>query len=255
MNQETIVRKSLDNQEFLKLRQATDKIADVLTKRITTHLDILRPLFIPKKLLGTYVKSASMEEVVGSDKAFAMLQERYAAICEQPFGLPKKLQSPLTPISSQLEAIPFQYPLLFESSNDKKIRVTSPVKWIVSYRSECPLSRLQAMLSGKESRQPEDMRRSLIDHITLVLFLERFQTLKLLLEDLRYQVEIIQLPEFGGLPVLTLKAPLATFLPPDDFILQITQFSGIPAFQEIIDLEALQNIDDPLKNTLLRLAG
>lgn len=254
MDQEEINRKNLGNDEFLQLRQATEKIAQVLTKRLKSHLDVLKPLFIPRKLFGTYIKTSNMEEVIGSDKAFAELQERYSAICDQPFGLPKKLQRPLPPISNQLEAFPFQYTLICEGSNEKKIRVTSPAKWIVSYRTECPLNRLGAMLSGEESRQPDDMKQSLIDHLSLVLFLEHFQTLKLLIEDLRYQLEIIQLPDFGGLPVVLLKAPLFTFLPPDDFIVQVTQFSGIPAFQEIIDLEALQNISDPLKVSLLALS-
>ena len=111
MNQEDITRKNLDNQEFLRLRQATEKIAQALTKRLKGHFDVLRPLFIPRKLLGTYIKSISSEDVVGSDKAFAKLQERYAAICEKPFGLPKKLQPPLSAISDHLEALPFQYRL------------------------------------------------------------------------------------------------------------------------------------------------
>jgi hypothetical protein len=50
-----------------------------------------------------------------------------------------------------------------------------------------------------------------------------------------------------------LKAPVDTFLPPDDFILQVTQLSGIDAFQEIIDPGALENIPDSLKNALKNL--
>jgi hypothetical protein len=63
-------------------------------------------------------------------------------------------------------------------------------------------------------------------------------------------VGIRELPDFGGLPVVTLKAPLETFLPPDDFIVQVTRLSGIPAFQELIDLDALDNFPDPLRESL-----
>jgi hypothetical protein len=63
-------------------------------------------------------------------------------------------------------------------------------------------------------------------------------------------VETRELADLGGLPVVTLKIPLETFLPPDDFILQITQLSGIPAFQEIINSEAIEKIPDPLQKTL-----
>ncbi|HDM78913.1 MAG TPA: hypothetical protein ENG51_21005 [Deltaproteobacteria bacterium] len=251
MSEISIKRKDLDNQEFLKLRQATERISNILTKRLKTHLDILKPLFLPRKLLGTYIKSAFRDEVAGSDKSFATLQERYAAICEKPFKLPKKLKAPLAPIANQLEVTPYTYPLHVESSDTKAIQITSPTKWILSYRSDCPIPRLKAMLAGSEPPQPDDMIRSLIDHLVLVIFLEKFPALKQILEDLRYDIELEELEELGGLQVVVAKAPVETFLPPDEFILQITQLSGVPAFQEIVDLEALQEMADPLKESLI----
>ena len=80
MRQTNIARNSLDNKDFLQLRQTTDKIAAALTQRLKEHLTILRPLFTPRKLFGTYIKSASLEEVNGSDRAFAKLQEMYGRI-------------------------------------------------------------------------------------------------------------------------------------------------------------------------------
>ncbi len=245
-----IERKSLDSQEFLKLRHATDTISKVLAKRLKDHLLVLKPLFIPRKLLGTYIKSSSQQEIHGSDKAFARLQEEFAAICEKPFGLPRKLQAPLPAISNQLESTPFQYSLTLEDDEEKSITITSPARFILSYQSECPINRLQGMLAGTESRQVEDMRQSIINHIAMVILLEQFPALTQLLKDLRYEVEIKKLPGLGNLPVVILTAPLTTFLPPDKFIVEVTQLSGIPAFQEIIDMNALENIPDPLTDAL-----
>jgi hypothetical protein len=245
-----IIRKDLDNQQFMRLRQNTEKISEVLEKRLSEHLNVLRPLFIPRKLLGTYIESASTDEVHGSDKAFAELQEYFAAICKDPFGLSKKLRSPLPPISNKLDAMPYQYTLYAGEIKEKAKTITAATRWILSYRSECPISRLTAMVSGAENRQPEDMKQSLIAHLTLVVFLKQFPSLKQLFQDLRYEVEIQELKDLGGLPVVVLRAPIETFLPPDNFILQITQLSGIPAFQEIIDLDAAENIPDPLKEAL-----
>jgi len=250
---EKISRKNLTNEEFLKLRQTTGKIEQVLNKRLRSHLDIIRPLFIPRILLGNLVKSAYTDEIPGAQKAFTELQEWYAKICEKPFGLPKKLQPPLPPISHQLECTPFQYSLSLEGEPGRSITITSPVKWILSYQSECPLNRLKAMASGMESRQPDEMRQGLINHLTLVVFLKRFPILNQLFEDLRYQPEIIELSDLGGLPVVILKTPVETFLPPDDFILQVTQLSGIAAFQEVIAFEAVENIPDPFKEHLKNL--
>ncbi|MCI5121610.1 MAG: hypothetical protein D3908_10555, partial [Candidatus Electrothrix sp. AUS4] len=95
MTELNIPRTDLNNQEFLKLRQATDKITALLSQRLKGQLAALRPLFIPHKLLGTYVRSSSQQEIYGSDKAFAELQERYSSLSEVPFQLPKKLHPPL----------------------------------------------------------------------------------------------------------------------------------------------------------------
>ncbi len=250
MDPKEIERKSLDNQEFLKLRSATEKISAELSKRIKRHLNVLRPLFVPRKLLGTYMRSGTMEEVPGSDKAFAELQEHYAAVAQKPFGLSPKLKTPLPSIPNQMEAAPFQYTLHSETSPDKAITITTSAKWVISYHSDCSLGRLKAMLAGNEPKQPEDMKQAIIHHLVPVIFLHRFTDIGGLLEDLRYVVRTENMAELGGLPVVTLEAPLKTFLPPDDFIEQITQLSGIPAFQEIIDLEAIDSLMDPLRESV-----
>jgi hypothetical protein len=253
MKQEEIERKNLDRDEFFKLRQGTEKIAHFLQKHIAEHIAVLRPLFLPRKLLGKYIKSSVMEDVPRADKAFAELQERYAAICEKPFGLIKKLQPPLPPISNYLEVVPFKYPLYLEGSEDKTINIISPTRWVLFYRSDYALDRLKAMVSGTEPRQLDEMRQTIINHLTVIIFIKYFPAVSQLLEDLRYTIETRELADLGNLPVVVLKTPLDTFLPPDDFILQVTQLSGIDAFQEIIDPEAVENIPDSLKNALRNL--
>ncbi len=106
------------------------------------------------------------------------------------------------------------------------------------------------MVAGSEPPQADEMRQSLINHLVMVIFLRHYPALTQLLQDLRYDVEIRNLPELGGLPIVILKAPIETFLPPDDFILQVTQLSGIPAFQELIDHDAIESIPDPLRESL-----
>ena len=66
-----------------------------------------------------------------------MLRERYAAVAEDPFNLPRKLDPPLPPMSNQLDVIPFEYPLYCEGSKDKAVTVASPTSWILFYRRIC----------------------------------------------------------------------------------------------------------------------
>jgi len=248
--QEGVLRRNLSSQEYFKFRQATERISEALNKRLAGHLEILRPLFHPRLLLGTHIKSAVMEEVPRAEKAFSDLQELYASVCERPFGLPRKLQPPLPSLVNQLEATPFQFVMGISGPGGKQVRITSPTRWILSYRNDCPLNRLRGMISGSDPRQPEEMRQTLLSHLIMVVFLKYFPSLSQLLEDLRYRVERKVLDDLGGLPVVTLKAPVETFLPPDDLILQITQLSGIAAFQEIIDPGAVEEIPDSLKDSL-----
>ncbi len=251
MENDEIRRKTLDNQEFMQLRQTTEKISALLDKRLKDHLAVLRPLFLPKKLFGSYIKSASAEDVPGSDKAFAAFQEQYAAICESPFELPKKLKPPLPPISNQIQAVPYQYALPTGEGQEKATTITSPTRWVLAYQGDCPLNRLRAMIADREARQPDPMRQGIIDHLALVLFLKQFPAMGQLLEDLRYEVRVQPMADLGGLPVVMLRSPIEAFLPPDDFIFQITQLSGISEFKEIIDTEAVENIPDPLKASIL----
>ncbi|MCP4690070.1 MAG: hypothetical protein GY859_18605, partial [Desulfobacterales bacterium] len=161
MTNKDISRKDLDNRQFMQLRQTTEKIAGVLDKRLKAHLKVLRPLFLPRKLLGAYIKSAVMEETPGSDKAFAELQEMFASIREKSFGPPQKLHPPLPNISNHLQAVPFEYTLPMEGAGEKSVAVTSPTRWVLSYQSECPFSRLRAMAAGQEPPRPDDARQSL----------------------------------------------------------------------------------------------
>jgi len=250
MSNGDIIRKDLDNEEFIQLRRNTEKIAEILFKRLKGHLNILKPLFNPVKLLGAYLKSANMDDVPGSDKAFAKLQEQYAAICEKPFGLPKKLQTPLAPISKQLTAVPFKYTLFMGGNKDKATSIVAATRWVLSFQSECPYNRLKAMVTGEETRQADDLKQALVEHLTIANLIENSKELIQLLSDLRYEMEILKLEDLGGLPVVILKAPIKSFLPSNEFMLNVTQLSGIPAFQELVDLNALENMPDPLKEVL-----
>ena len=255
MNESTISRKDLDNDQFIQLRKNTEKIAEFLHKRLKGHLNILKPLFNPVRLLGSYIKSAAMEDVPGSDKEFARLQEEYAAVCETPFGLPRKLSSPLTSMTAQVDATPYKYSLYMDNGGNRATTVIAPTRWILSYQSDCPFDRMKDMIKGVVSRQPEELKSALIKHLVMFLLLKKFTDLTRLLQDLRYDIEFIKSDELGGLPLVLVKAPIESFLPSDEFINNVTQLSGIPAFQEIIDYDAPDKMPDPLKESLQEAAA
>jgi len=74
-----------------------------------------------------------------------------------------------------------------------------------------------------------------------------------ILEALRFSLSTTRLPEFGELPVTRISSPVLTVRPPDEVILESTEISGRDAFEEVVDVEAMLNMTDPLKDRLVQL--
>jgi hypothetical protein len=50
-----------------------------------------------------------------------------------------------------------------------------------------------------------------------------------------------------------IQSQVSTFLPPDPLIVTATEFSGVPTFIELIDVDATRQIPDPFKERILAL--
>jgi hypothetical protein len=53
--------------------------------------------------------------------------------------------------------------------------------------------------------------------------------------------------------VTVIQSQVPVFLPPEPVIAAATELSGVPAFLELIDIEAVRKMADPLKEELLKL--
>ena len=51
-----------------------------------------------------------------------------------------------------------------------------------------------------------------------------------------------------------ISAPIFTVRPPDEIIIETTELTGSDNFEEVIDLEALASLQDPMKDALVELA-
>jgi len=65
--------KALTFEQLVDLRAKTEAISQFMHKRLKGHLETLRLLLAPARLLGKYV--GVKEDVVGADKALAQLRE------------------------------------------------------------------------------------------------------------------------------------------------------------------------------------
>ena len=106
---------------------------------------------------------------------------------------------------------------------------------------------------GKEQRQVDALRQFIVNALVMHLVLAKYPGITQLLTDLRYQVGVDKSPSLGELPLVTLSACLPSFRPADQLILTATRFSGVPAFIELIDVEMLDTLPDPLKQYLKKI--
>jgi hypothetical protein len=232
---------------LLFLRKVTRSVSDYLTAQLKEQLNTISSLLRPRRLLGDYIESGSPEQVIDADKNFTALNEIYAQAAGKPFELPRPLRSPLKPIGLALEIYPWEYRHEIQMGGSSKIvTITSPVRFVLSYASGLSLSRLRQGIIGKEEQKQEDVREFVIRTCLMRLMFGKYSGISNLFRALRWEVSTETSPDLGGLRLTTLTAPLASMLPPDHLIIESTEMSGMSLFEEVVDVDALSQVHDPL---------
>ncbi len=233
------------------LRAKTDAIGHALHDHLARFIDTLRPLLAPSSLLGEHVRGGDDDDADNGDKAFDELKQRYTECAGKPFSLPKELKIDPIGIEGKLELHPWEYShTLPDPAGDKVITITCPLRWILVYRSGYSPSDLRKILLAQENRRAEDVRQFVTSAIALQMQLDRRPAITALLKELRYEVKVMDATGFGNLQLVTINACLPSFRPSDDLIRTATQFSGVSAFIELLDLDAIARIEDPAKQRI-----
>src|SRR5262245_29060827 len=135
--------KALTLQELPELRRKTEAVSRFLREQIAAHLETLRPLFAPERILGKY--AGGKIEVTGAERAFAELQQSYKPFARKPYDLPETLdQNWLTLVGNALELHPWDYA---HHVQGKPIAMTSPVRWVVNFRANYGLAQVKSVLA------------------------------------------------------------------------------------------------------------
>jgi hypothetical protein len=170
-------------------------------------------------------------------------------VCGKPFALPPELdEEALSHLDNRLELSPWEYAHEAKSVRETKtITITSPGRWILTYSSGYTFSQVRQTLAEKEERRPDHLRQFVLNALVMGSVLAKYPGITQLLTDLRYQVHTERLPGLGELPLVTISSCMPSYRPSDDLILAATRLSGVPAFIELIDTEAIPTLPDPLK--------
>ncbi len=239
-----------NTQKLLELRKLTRVVGDALRRDLADHLATLLPLLRPRVLLGSYIQGVP-KDLRGSDKAFKELQSAYDNIASsKPFNLPRDLRPPIAVDSNSLEILPFEYDHPARSRRvSKTIRMASPLKWVIAYSGYTPERLKEGISSGDPGVSVgESVLHALVLHVA---FQQR--GVHELLASLRFPASTHHEPGLGNLPITVVSAAVATVRPPDDTIIESTEISGTDSFEEVVDLEAIENLQDPVRERLTGL--
>jgi hypothetical protein len=235
-------------EQLLHLHTLTKEVSKFCQRQLRAYLDTLAILFRPRRILGEFIEGSERESVGGSDRTLGELRDLYRRVALRPFDLRPELSVPIDSISTQLQLHEWEY--LHETRTDRgyrAIKVTSPLTWVIAYNSPYSLSILRQVLAGQEARDPDSVRAFILRACILHFQFARFPAIADLLAGLRYRVEVRRSPELGELPLVTVSAPLSTIRPPDNLVTMASGLAGGAAFAEVLDLDSIRNLRDPLR--------
>jgi|ERR1051326_311453 hypothetical protein len=247
------MEESYSTQRILELRKSTRAIADVLRTQMREYLSTLAPLFRPRNVLGNYAQGGAYEASRIGEKAFKELQDLYQTIAQSKlYRLPSEFKTPLEVINTQLEMTPVEYTHVAGSGSDNKtITVTSPLKWALTYGGFGP-GRFREILNNS-NRTSDDLQQFVLHYLMMHSVVTKQSGVRKIMEALHFPLRIEYSREFGDLPLTFVSSSISTVRPPDEVLIESTEVSGMNAFEEIVQLEDIEKVRDPLKEQLLAI--
>lgn len=250
-----IMEERYDIQRLLVLRRLTRAVSDHLRGQMKEYLTTLAPLLRPKTVLGDYVHSGTKETARGADKAFKELQSLYEAVApSKPFNLSKELKPPIEIINTALEMTPVEYIHVAKAAQEsKKVTVTLPFKWVLTYSGFAP-GRFKELLADR-NQDSDEVRRFVLHYLAMHIVMSKQTGVAQILDALHFPVSSDRLPELGDLPVMFISSSISTIRPPDGVIIESTEVSGRDVFEEVVRVDDIMRLGDPLKEQLVELVN
>lgn len=241
-------------QALLARRKLTRAIGETMRGQMAEYLAVITPLLRPTAVLGEYVHGGQREPNRKAERAYKELQALYDAVATvAPFNLPRELKPPFHLGSANLEITPVDYDHVATSgATTRTITVRSPLTWVLSYSGFAP-ARLGEALNSK-LRSNEELQKIVLSYLVMHVVLGEQPGVKQMLYALRFPVTISRLPDCGGLPITHIGLAVSTSRPSDDVMVQSAELTGVDAFEEVVDVDDVAQLPDPLKDQLLALA-
>jgi hypothetical protein len=242
-------------EEMLRLRAGSERVSSWFRGEIDDRLSTLKSLLAPRRFLADHVESPyRVEEAPEADRNFSELQAAYKSVAKEPLRLPGRLESPLGSIPNQVELHPWEYTLEIQApEGPRRVTVRSPLSWVLVHGAPITLAQARQMSSGAIPRNEPALRQFAIHALLMKLIVERSPGLVRLFAAMRMKLETAESPELGALPLVRVTASVPTFRPADAVIQSAIRISGVPIFEELVDLQAVTSLEDPLRSKIAEL--
>lgn len=243
-----------DVSRLLALRKLTRAVAGHLEGQVKAYLAVMTPLFNPRSLLGEYIRGESKRRIKGADKALLEIKGAFKALQRSSkFNLDEELRTPLDVFGASPEVSPKQYVYLAQANGtEKTVTVTSPLTWVLSYSGLGP-GRVAELLRSQGNVVDPELQNCVMHYLVMQIIAAKQPGLATVLEGLRFHLSVGHVTAFASLPMIHIAAPITTVRPPDGIIIESTEISGAPVFEEVVDLEQLGGLRDPMKQQLMAL--
>jgi hypothetical protein len=240
-------------QALLALRKLTRLVSDTLRGQMMEYLGTLTPLLRPKAVLGDYVAGGVKEPARRADKAFKELQALYELVATaKPFNLPREIKPPIDLPTQNLEVTPFEYTHAATAGGDTRtIAVRSPLTWVLSYSGYSP-TRLKELVQGKV-RANDDVQQHVLSFLAMHVVVLNQPGVAQMLEALRFPVTTDKIAELGGLPITCIRTAITTSRPADDLVLRSAELTGMDAFEEVLNVKDVAELNNPYRDRLLEI--
>jgi hypothetical protein len=238
---------------LLVLRKLTRAIADVARAQLQEHLATLTPLLQPQGVFGEYIQAPQKDLTLKADQAFKELKALYETLTPaKPLNLRRELSPPFSFGNVSLEATPVEYIHGAQSDGStRKISVRSPLTWTLTYAGFAP-NRLQEVLD--QNVRGDELQRFIVSYLLIHFVMKYRPGVTNILDGLHFPVTTATVPQFGELPMTRISIGIATKRPSDALVLESAELTGVDAFEEVVELEDIERLRDPLKERLIELA-
>jgi hypothetical protein len=123
--------------------------------------------------------------------------------------------------------------------------------WTLTYGGFAP-NRLQEVLD--QNLRGDELQRFIVSYLLIHLVAKYRPSVTRILDGLHFPVTTTTVPEFGELPVTRISIGIATKRPSDEVVIESAELTGMDAFEEVVDVEDIERLRDPLKERLIALA-